>query len=271
MRHILAALVLACSCACSSVRHPAPGPGPLVIVGGGGTTDAIAEELFRLAGGKDARMLMVPWASENPAQGEELVQFWKEKGATDAEAISEDPVVARRQLEQARIVWMGGGDQKQLFDKLKRLGLDADIERRHREGAVVGGTSAGAAVQSKAMMVGGDTADMDTVKAGGTLIVEGLELVDAAVIDQHFLKRRRFARLLSAVLDRPELLGIGIDERTAAIVQGTRIAVAGEGQVLVVDARRATVGACEPGKRHSAVGMRLDLLRAGDTLDWDDR
>lgn len=271
MRQILAALALCLTCACASVVPVSSAPGALVVVGGGGTTDAIAEELFRLAGGKDARMLMVPWASENPAQGEELVEFWKEKGSTNAVAISEDPVVAKRQLAEARVVWMGGGDQKQLFDKLKRLGLDGDIERRHREGAIVGGTSAGAAVQSKAMMVGGDTADMDTVKGAGTLIVEGLELVDNAIIDQHFLKRRRFARLLSAVLDRPELVGVGVDERTAAVMQGTRIHVVGEGQVLVVDARAAKVAPCEPGARHSATGMRLDLLRAGDTFDWDAR
>ena len=121
------------------------------------------------------------------------------------------------------------------------------------------------------MILGGDSADLEVAKNGGTALGEGLHLLEDAIVDQHFLKRRRFARLLSAVLDNPSLVGIGVDERTAAIVHAGAIEVVGEGQVLVVDAREAKVERCEPGARHAATGMRLDLLRAGSRLRIDGR
>jgi cyanophycinase len=248
-----------------------PRPGPLVVAGGGGTTDDIAASVLRLGGGAEARMVLVPWASENPDAGAESLEFWRGKGASKAEVVSEDALEAARQLEGAAIIWMGGGDQKVLVDKLRAKGLDAVVARRHKQGAVVGGTSAGAAAQSKAMILGGDSADLEVAKNGGTALGEGLHLLEDAIVDQHFLKRRRFARLLSAVLDNPGLVGIGVDERTAAIVHAGAIEVVGEGQVLVVDAREAKVERCEPGARHAATGMRLDLLRAGSRLRIDGR
>ena len=274
MRPFPAVLVASCLVAATLAvfaSSEAPRPGPLVVAGGGGTTDDIAAELLRLGGGADARMVLVPWASEDPAAGAESLEFWRGKGASKAEVVSDDADEARRQLESAAIIWMGGGDQKVLVDKLRTKGLDAVVARRHAQGAVVGGTSAGAAAQSKAMILGGDTADLEVAKNGGTALGEGLHLLDDAIVDQHFLKRRRFARLLSAVLDNPHLVGIGVDERTAAIVHAGAIEVVGEGQVLVVDARAATVERCEPGARHAATGMRLDLLRAGSRLRIDGR
>jgi cyanophycinase len=250
---------------------PQAEPGPLVVAGGGGTTAAISDELFRLGGGKDARMVLVPWASEDPNQGKELEVFWKEKGATHAVAIAEDATLAKQQLAEAQIIWMGGGDQKVLFDKLKALSLDTEIARRHREGCVVGGTSAGAAIQSRAMILGGELADLQSIKVGGTQLGEGLDLLGDAIVDQHFIKRQRFTRLLAAVLDRPQLVGMGVEERTAAIVRGSRVQVVGEGQVLVIDARKAQLQPCEAGAQHSARGLRLDVLRAGDTYDWNQR
>lgn len=274
MRPLLFALVASClSLAAFALLLPSEArrSGPLVVAGGGGTTDDIAATVLRLGGGADARLVLVPWASENPEAGAESLEFWRGKGATKAEVVSEDPAEATRQLDAASIIWMGGGDQKVLVDKLRAKGLDDVVARRHRQGAVVGGTSAGAAAQSKAMILGGDTADLEVAKNGGTALGEGLHLLEDAIVDQHFFKRRRFARLLSAVLDNPSLVGIGVDERTAAIVHAGSIEVVGEGQVLVVDAREAKVERCEPGARQAATGMRLDLLRAGGRLELGKR
>jgi len=276
MRHVSRLLPLAIVLATftsltTTAPTTAPSSGPLVAVGGGGTVDAICAELLRLGGDGESRMLLVPCASEDPSAGAELLEFWKEKGFERAEVLAEDGEQARLQIAAAGVLWMGGGDQKRLVDELRRRGLDALIAERHRAGAVVGGTSAGAAALSKAMILGGETADLEAVKRGGTALVEGLDLLDAAIFDQHYLRRRRFARLLAAVLDHPKRIGIGVDERTAAIVRGTAIEVVGEGQVLVIDARAARIEPSEEGALHSARGVRLELLRSGDRFDWSDK
>jgi cyanophycinase-like exopeptidase len=111
-RTLLLAVALGLTTVACAMLVPKDEPGALVVAGGGGTTAAISDELFRLAGGKDARMVLVPWASEDPNQGKELEVFWKEKGATHAVAIAEDATLAKQQLAEAQIIWMGGGDQK---------------------------------------------------------------------------------------------------------------------------------------------------------------
>jgi cyanophycinase len=92
-------------------------------------------------------------------------------------------------------------------------------------------------------------------------------MLDWAIVDQHFLRRRRFHRLLSSVMDHPHLVGIGVDERTAAIVQGTRVEALGEGQVLIVDPREASVAVPANGKPAGGGDFRVHLLREGMSRD----
>ena len=108
-------------------------------------------------------------------------------------------------------------------------------------------------------------ADLKALKAGATVIGKGLGLWPEALIDQHFLTRQRDNRLISAVLDRPALVGVGIDEGTAVVVQGTSFEVIGKSSVVVIDARGAQVDKTPAGGLVSGRGMKLSVLRAGQT------
>jgi cyanophycinase len=108
-------------------------------------------------------------------------------------------------------------------------------------------------------------ADLKSLTAGATVIAKGLGLWPEALIDQHFLKRQRDNRLISAVMDRPALVGVGIDEGTAVIVHGASFEVAGKSSVVVIDARGAQVDKTPAGGLLSGRGLKLSVLRAGQT------
>jgi cyanophycinase len=124
------------------------------------------------------------------------------------------------------------------------------------------------------VMITGDTTrpveegrEWSTIEAGLVVHARGLGFVKNAVIDQHFLARRRQNRLISLVLERPDLVGAGIDEATAVLVRPDgKWEVLGESQVLVVDARRARVSK-DAANRLGASGLALHLLLAGDVYD----
>lgn len=253
---------------------PPPGPkGKLVIVGGGGTTDEIIQRALELAGGKEARMLIVPQASGDAEEsGESSRKFWAEKGASRITVL--DPSNEKRALEaieRATLIWIPGGDQSRLTEALGKTALPAAMRKRYEEGAVVGGTSAGAAVMSRAMLIGGDKAVMDAVRKGGTQTSEGFGFWPEAIVDQHFVARQRFTRLLTCVLDNPDLVGVGIDEKTAVLVDGTRCEVLGESTVIVVDARGAQRRASKDGETLSASDVKLHVLHRGDTFELGPR
>lgn len=264
---VLALLVAACASTPNETLPPPPS-GHLVIVGGGGTPDAVIARAIELAGGGNARGVILPQASSRPEAGEESVVFWREKGLVNVRAVDlADPEAARSEIEAANLIWFPGGDQSRLLAAIEEAGVGDAIRARYAAGAVVGGTSAGAAVMSPRMIVGGDTADLTVVRAGSVELVDGLGLMPGTIVDQHFLVRRRFNRLLSAVLAHPDLVGIGIDERTAIIVSGTAFDVMGEGGVLVLDARGTQPLPAEPGAPAAADRMRAALLRDG--MDYD--
>jgi cyanophycinase len=249
----LAALALT---SCVNLSGPR-GPGALVIVGGGGTPDSVVQTLFAYSGGRGGRMVVLAQASSRPEAGEESVAYWKGKGFENVVSLDlTDVAAAREALASATLIWFPGGDQTRLLEAIEKADLADAIRARHRAGAVVGGTSAGAAVLSPWMIIGGDTADLTVVRSGSVATTKGLGLLPGTIIDQHFLKRQRFNRLLSAVLDHPDLVGIGIDEKTAILVRGSHFDVLGESGVLVLDAREA-----EKGERPKTA--RLSFLREG--------
>ena len=143
-------------------------------------------------------------------------------------------------------------------------GLDDLIRARRNAGAVVAGTSAGAAVMTKVMITG--DADLKNIMAGATVTRDGLGHWPEAIVDQHFLQRQRNNRLVSAVLDRPSLVGVGIDESTAVVVRGSEIEVVGKSTVVVVDARRATLQETTTGAVSAGTGLTLHVLRAGMSM-----
>jgi cyanophycinase len=236
-------------------------PGALVVVGGGGMGPEIVAKTLALAGGRDAIVVVLPQSSAVPDAGEDSVKMWLDAGAREAAKIGFDDKGAAAALRRATLIWMPGGDQNRFMKAIEGTGLADVIQERHRAGAIVGGTSAGAAVIADAMFTG--DADLKSLKAGATVIAKGLALWPEALIDQHFLTRQRDNRLISAVLDHPALVGVGIDEGTAVIVQGASFEVVGKSSVVVIDARGAKVEKTPAGGLHSGRDLKLTVLRAG--------
>jgi len=238
--------------------------GAIVAVGGGGTTDAIVARTLELAGGKNAVVAVLPQSSAVANAGDSSVKMWLDAGAKQARKVDFADPGAKGALEASTLIWMPGGDQNRLMKAIDGTGLDEVIRARYRAGAVVGGTSAGAAVLSKLMITG--DADLAALTAGKTSLAKGLGVWDAGIFDQHFLKRQRNNRLLSAVLDNPGTIGVGIDEATAAIVRNGQIEVVGRSAVVVFDSRKAKVEKTEAGGVVGGTGVITSVLRQGMTL-----
>lgn len=230
-------------------------PGALVIVGGGGIPEDAATAFMDLAGGSDARIVVIPTASEAADDPEEKAAYlgrWEEAGAASATLLhtrdraraDSDEFVAP--LKAATGVWFGGGDQSRIADAYLGTKAEAEILAVRARGGVIGGTSAGAAIQSRVMIAG-----------GGALpeIGRGLDLLPDAIVDQHFLARGRQPRLVEAVRMHPGRFGLGIDEGTAAIVKGREIRVVGKSKVVAAFAASPVRPA------------RLIALGSGDVAD----
>ena len=258
---IICTFVLILSTASSAWAQSA---GAIVAVGGGGTTDAIVAKTLELAGGKSAVVAVLPQSSAVEGAGDSSVKMWLEAGAKEARKIDFADPGAKAALERSTLIWMPGGDQNRLMKAIDGTGLDEVIRGRHRAGAVVGGTSAGAAVLSKLMITG--AADLKVLTAKGTELAKGLAIWEAGIFDQHFLQRQRNNRLLSAVLDNPGMIGVGIDEATAAIVHNGQIEAIGRSAVVVFDSRPARVERSDPGGVVAGTGLITSVLRDGMKL-----
>jgi cyanophycinase len=144
-------------------------------------------------------------------------------------------------LQNAKLIFITGGDQSRFMNIVLHTPIQQAIQQAYKNGATIAGTSAGAAMMSRYMLTGnqllGDTTYESTFPKlwyNNIEIKEGLDLLDSAIIDQHFIARSRYNRLLSAIAQFPTLPCIGIDESTAIIVHGNDIKVAGESQVIVL-------------------------------------
>ncbi len=257
--------------------------GSLVIVGGGSRSEAMMRRFVELAGGPGrARIAVLPMASSEAAEsGAELVaEFDSLKAAAFVYLVdstqAESPEFVRR-LDSATGIWFGGGDQALLTAAIGGTASLKAIQARYRDGAVVGGTSAGAAIMSDSMITGdqtppGDTTgyygdEYPTIERHRIEVIPGLGFLPGAIVDQHFIRRERHNRLISAVLERPSLIGVGIDESTAIEVSPDgKWTVLGESAVLIYDARRAKVAAL-PGPLLGATDLRVHLLPPGSRFD----
>jgi cyanophycinase len=238
--------------------------GTLVVAGGGDTGPEIIAKTLQLAGGGDAIVAVLPQSSAEPDAGDASVRMWRDAGAREAAKISfADRAAAAVALRRSTLIWMPGGDQNRFMKAIEHTGLDEVIRERYRGGAVVGGTSAGAAVLSEAMITG--DADLQSLRGGTTVIARGLGLWPEVIVDQHFVRRQRGNRLLSAILDRPTLVGVGIDESTAVVVRNGAFEVIGKSSVVVIDPRGARIVPASDGQPVSGTGLRLSVLRSGDS------
>jgi cyanophycinase len=264
MSRPLFAIVAACLIVISASRDTFA-QGPLITVGGGGTTDEIVGRALELAGGREAVVAVLPQASSADDAGEDSVKMWRSAGAKDVRVVKfANRGAARRALEAATLIWIPGGDQNRFMKTIAGTGLDDVIRARHAAGVVVGGTSAGAAVVSKVMITG--DADLQSLRSGSTRTAEGLGLWPAVIVDQHFLRRQRYNRLMSAVLDQPSLVGVGIDEATAVIARGTTLEVLGRSAAVIIDARGAEVAVKDAKKPVAAQDVKVTVAREGMTV-----
>jgi cyanophycinase len=287
---VAAAMLLATAAACAPTGGTAAGPAPegvrghLLIVGGGQQPPALVARFVELAGGPGrARIAVLPMASGEPEtsgreKAEELrglgadafvLQLTREQAMTDS---------AARLLDGATGIWFTGGDQSRVTPVLRGSPVLEAIRARWRAGAVVGGTSAGAAVMPDSMLTGNqfrageDTAgyygdEFPGVARRTIQVAPGLGFLPGTIIDQHFIRRERHNRLLAVTLERPSLIGVGIDESTAIEVgPDGRWTVRGSSSVVIYDARRARITPAASSVL-GTVEVRMHLLPPGGVFD----
>jgi cyanophycinase len=248
--------------------------GRLLIIGGSEDRQDHKEVLERfvdLCGGTGSSIVVITAASK---VGERV---WEQYDAAfaalgvqrrqpvhiDSRAAANDPAMLE-QVAQADGIFMTGGDQKRLLSLVGGTALDQAMHEALARGACVAGTSAGASAMSAHMLAYGK-AELQPGK-GSIGLGAGFGFVQRVVIDQHFSERHRLARLLSIVAQNPFLLGIGIDEDTALLIEaGQAIEVIGSGAVTVIDGRQMVSNLIDIGKREvpEMLDVRLHLLPAG--------
>jgi len=221
-----------------------PAHGSLVVVGGNMHDPAIYRRFIELAGGPDAPIVMIPTAGG----GEEYDGFyggldpWRDNGARnlivlhtlDRKVADSEEFVAP--LKTARGVFFFGGRQWRLVDAYAGTRTETEIRNVLERGGVVGGSSAGASIQGS-FLVRGDTGGNEVMMGDHQV---GFGYLRNVGIDQHVLRRNRQFDLIEVVEAHPELLGIGLDENTAIVVQGDTAEVIGESYMLVYDNRKTT-------------------------------
>jgi cyanophycinase len=256
--------------------------GRLLIIGGGERHgdggNAILQRFVELAGGPRADLVVIATASAEPELLEaEYADTFKRFGAGRVRALrlgtrdQANSDEAAGVLQDATGVFFTGGDQLRITTIIGGTRTDTILQSLVRErGVVLAGTSAGAAMMSGTMILGGDQPGVRTasVRTG-----PGLEFLPGVVIDMHFAERGRLNRLLSAVALYPHELGLGIDEDTAILTDGDRLEVLGSGAVTVVDAGGASVIRV-PAEGDGPIalgGARIHVLPAGYTFELTGR
>lgn len=251
--------------------------GPLMAIGGAEDKfgdRVILRRFVQLAGGEGADIAILPTASAADDAGQRYKAIFLELGAALAEVVyigsredaNDDELV--RQLEAATGVFMTGGNQLRVASILGGTQVAATLQRRNRAGLPVAGTSAGASVMSAVMVAGGKSGP--TPRAHIAQMAAGLGLIDSVIIDQHFRERDRVGRLVTMVSYNPALLGLGIDEDTAALIhQDGVMEVIGRGAVLVLDGTHMTSNiATARGRRPvTASDIVMHFIADGDRFD----
>lgn len=248
--------------------------GQLVIIGGAEDKEGdckILREFVRRAGGTKARIVVMTAATELPREvGENYIRVFERLGAEDVrivDTVTREDASSSTGLEaiqKSTGVFFTGGDQARITSILKDTEIDALIHKRYAEGIVVGGTSAGAAVMPEIMIVEGVSETHPRVE-----VVEmgpGMAFLPGVVIDQHFAQRGRLGRLLSALTQQPVVLGFGIDENTAVVVNGSEFEVIGEGAITVIDVADITHNNLDDLLKDEALaicGAKLHILPHG--------
>jgi cyanophycinase len=229
-----------------------PPKGTLVIVGGGQLNDSgIPEKFIELAGGKDAKIVIVPTAGGNKNrdgsirayQEDEVLKAWRSRGLMHVTMLhTTDPKVADtpefvKPLTEANAVWFDGGRQWNIVDSYANTRTYREFHNVLARGGVIGGTSAGATIQGD-FLVRGAIEGAQHMVAPEPEHHQAFAFLRKSAIDQHINTRNRWDDLIPLIKDRPNLLGIGLSEKTAIVVRGDQFEVIGAWKVAVHDNTR---------------------------------
>lgn len=231
----------------------------LFAVGGGPRPPEGMRRFVEFSGGANAKILVVPWATIEPdvyfqAMQESLL-LYKPKAverAVSLEEVTAKPDLFLKQVEAASGIFFCGGDQMRYLKLFEaRPEVATGVVAAFKAGKPVGGTSAGTAIMSNLALSG--LGQFDTLNGKYVHTMKGLGLIENVILDQHFVRRSRWNRLLGLVLDNPALTGVGIDEGTALFVVDGKATVVGESMVARVTAE---------GKKKTSV----ELFHNGESL-----
>ncbi|HUM64816.1 MAG TPA: cyanophycinase [Chitinophagaceae bacterium] len=241
---ILASLLFACLV---QAQQGARSKGKLFIIGGGDRPPSLMQALVKTSGlSPNDYVVVLPMSSASP---DRAYEYFK----ADLEPFCRNTIVNFNftpervndqnwldSLQKAKLIFITGGDQDRFMKAVQNTAVYQAIHRAYQNGATIGGTSAGAAVMSEHMITGHELQDtvyrstFNKLRDNNIEFKQGLGLLTTAIIDQHFIVRSRYNRLLSALARFPALTCIGIDEETAIIVDGSVATVTGERQVVIM-------------------------------------
>jgi cyanophycinase len=250
--------------------------GTLVIIGGHEDHEGERVILKEVASHiKDGKLVLATIASHEPDGYLEKYQAtFAELGVPNvtelyvddrAEANQEDKL---RMVEGVNAIFFSGGDQLRITSQIGDTPIYDRVHEIYRTGGLIAGTSAGASVMSETMLVRGPSAT--SFRIGDLRMAPGLGLLPNVIIDQHFAQRGRIGRLIGAVAQNPRVLGIGIDENTAIVVQGDRFKVIGSGAVYLVDGGDVThsnIAEAAGEEALSIYDLRVHVLSSGDVFN----
>ena len=252
--------------------------GKLVIVGGVQTTE-IVKKFVELAGGSDAKIIIIPNAGSYPVESseEQKKEFAELGGLSDYLIFTRetaDEKVNLDKIDWANAVFFLGGDQSDLARDMLGTKLLSKVFDIYYNGGVVGGSSAGAAIMSEVMITGNELINKDstrnfiTIERGNVEVKTGFGFLKTVIIDQHFLKRKRHNRTISTLIEHPSLIGIAIDESTAIVVyHDDTFEVIGNSQVLVYDPTSSNNIREDKNGNLGISEMKLHVLINGDKFD----
>lgn len=238
----------------------------------------ILSEFVQHAGGENARIAIVPTASSIEAAGLRYKAIFLGMGVESAEVVyigSREDANGGESLDliaDATGIFLTGGNQMRLSAIIGGTEFEQLVRERHSAGVIVAGTSAGASILSAHMVALG--ASGATPKLRMAQMFAGFGLISNVIIDQHFRQRDRIGRLLSLVAGNPGLLGLGIDEDTALVIDDRGIMkVVGRHSVTIVDGSHMVSDIFQV-KRYGEItisDVRLHVLGPGRKFDMTAR
>lgn len=216
-----------------------PANGTLIILGGGDLSESLIRSFIEIGGGLEAPIVIIPTADGQDKYDENFGEagLLRKLGATNVKILhTTDRNVANtdsfvQPLTNAKVVWFSGGRQWRLVDAYKNTLTEKMLWKVLDNGGVIGGASAGATIQGS-YLTRGDTKNNQIMMGDHE---DGFGFLKNVAIDQHVLTRNRHFDMIEIITHRPELLGIGIDEKTGIIVNGNQFEVIGDSYVIVYD------------------------------------